>query len=537
MPISPIGGFIVKRYVSLLIALVLLVSMFALPTLAFAQEADTDEVEYRELGFNAGAFKEYVVAENLGFYVDMSDKFQLNQEWLKNETAVHALFDGQGDENKINYRVLPAEDEDIDDEDKAEFTVTYSLGDHAKEGTSAPASVTYKATQHVTLPAASKVEAASGYKFGGWLVPVTYDGKDSQTEHGQENLLYRAGEQFSMPAKNIEVVANWIELPAADSEEKEAEPEYFYPVDDIICLEYRTPTDDPKDENWTRVKASETISLQTSGWWMFRYVVVDGENGDVSDDDAVLTPYNDETFKNDRIVKDGSDNEIGYDWEYYCLKRWAVDNSQPEAALSSSMVTKMEDGLTAGVSYAIPTSLDITDASGTSVTYKVFRHSGDGVDKAEADGWVEIYDSKTGVVEGYEKYITSSGTLNPLSEDVTTSGNYRYKIVYSVKDNSGFFAKAKNNSLNGIVDNETGEFHPVLLLGVHLSDDDLNTKQKMEIWKIILFVIAGLSAVGIVLLFVIKPKQAVDGDARIQAANGANTNADASDNGDESSEE
>ena len=99
MPILPIGGIIVKRFISLLVALVLLVSMFALPTFALAQEPDTTEGEgdaekARTVGFNTEAFEQYVVASNKGLYVEMGKDFKLKQDWLKSEEAVHAIFDG-----------------------------------------------------------------------------------------------------------------------------------------------------------------------------------------------------------------------------------------------------------------------------------------------------------------------------------------------------------------------------------------------------------------------------------------------------------
>ena len=514
---SPIGGNIVKRFIGLLVALVLLVSMFALPTFALAEE--TTEESTRSVGFDVAKFKELVVNANLGLYVEMNKSFKLNQDWLESEEDINALFPG------INYRLLPAEEADGENENEAEEAdlpaITYTLGgeSHAKEGIGAPAKREYKKGAHVTLPAA--LEAAEGYEFVGWSVPVDFYGNDSAP------LLYRAKEQFAMPDHDITVVAVWRE-----KVENAAKPDYANAPNDIICLEYCTPSDDPKDDSWTRVKADSTITLTTSGWWMFRYVVIDGENGEVSDDDAVLTPYNSDEFK--AKIKSGE-----YTRETFCLKRFAVDTSNPQTALSSSMESKMKDGLTVGTSYTISTSLDITDASSTTTTYLVYRF--DGANGATADeskkddGWTLIYDSaatEDRIQNDGDKYITSNGAITPITSDVTEEGNYRYKIVYSVKDSNGYFGVEKDSD-------STEEYHPTLLLGVKLSNEGQKTKAKIEAWKIVLFVIAGLSAAGIVALLLIKPKQAVADDARLGNASGntsANTGAKSGDGADVSTD-
>lgn len=523
-----------KKFFSLLIAMVLLVSMFALPTFALADDADapsTDEatrwvIDLSDDAFAAfvTAFEKYVIERNAGLYVEMSSKFQLNSalkndegevthDWLKDEEAIHELFPN------INYIILPDSLSSEELEEKEQHTITYSFGaegaNFAAEGATVPTTGNYKVSQHVTLPAA--VDADDAHVFAGWLVPVTYDGKDS------DPLLYRAGDQFVMPDHEIEVVASW--LPKAENADEQEKPVYKYPKNDIICVEYCSNTDDPKDEHWSRVKASDTFSMQTSGWWMFRYVVVDGENGDITKDDAVLTPYNTDEFKAYMSEKNGEE-VTEYNWEKFCLKRYAVDTSSPEIALSSSMKTKMADGLKVGTAYSVPTSLDITDSSSTTVTYKVYRHSGNGAKTTDGDEWVLIYDSAADVKvqEGGEKYITVGGSINPISTDVTTDGNYRYMIVYTVKDANGYYAVKDDTKTNhgdyDYQDDETG-YHPVLMLGVSLSDSGAKAKAQMEAWKIVLFVIAGLSAVGIVVLLVIKPKQETAGDSRVGSVNNA----------------
>ena len=536
MPISPIGGFIVKRFISLLVALVLLVSTFALPAFAFAAEeitptpgASEEETEQKrdfafdttedKLGEFVKQFKALVIDTNKGLYVEMNKEFKLNQDWLDNyEGEVKKLFPN------INYNTLPKENENVDEQEE-DYELSFLLGNetyesHAADGVNAPASKEYKASKHVTLPAA--LSAAEGYEFVGWLVPVQMDG----TALGEgEYYLYRAGDKFAMPEQDVEAIAYWYATKAEEEGEDDGAAataegdklDYNYPVNDVICLEYCTPSDDPRDFKWSRIKATDSLSLQTSGWWMLRYTVIDGESGDITDEDAVLTPYNTDEFHQYMLINEGK----AYNWEAFCLKRFAVDTTNPQAALSSSMESAMSDGLTVGKPYTVSTSLDITDSSSTTTTYEVYRYTGaNGFDSESAtnDGeWKLIYNSaaKDNKFDNDgELYISSSGVITPIASDLTTGNNYRYKIVYSVKDDNGYFGIEKDTD-------GTAEFHPTLYLGVKLSKEDETTKARMATWKIILYVIAGLSAIGIVVLLVIKPKQAVEGDARVSATGGA----------------
>ena len=539
-----------KRFLSLLIAMVLLVSMFALPTFALADGNTTDDDEYvktHDVGFDLAKFEELVIDSNKGLYVKMGDKFTLNQDWLKSEESINALF------KDIVYHVLPEEPEINEDEDEkvsVNYYKTAPVEDpDADADDNKPVTEELYPGQHVTLKEAKTFAADSGYEFVGWLVPVNYMGLEEKTDL-DEYYLYRAGDKFVMPDHDIDVVAYWypVEVDSDDATDgddatepteptepetpKEVEPkkEFTY-TDDIICLEYITPSDDPKDkDDWKRVAVDKEITLSTAGWWMFRYVVIDGASGDIENDDAVLTPYYDAQWQKDNNVLDEKKNV--FHWEYFCLYRYAVDTDHPEVALSSSMQTKMNDGLTVGTNYTILTSLSITDSSGTSVTYKVYRSplaKGFNLDQDEDndDNWKLIYDSTadTKVVEGYEDYITSAGVIKPQSNDKTESVDvYRYKIVYSVKDNNGYFGVEKDTD-------GTEEYHPTLYLGVKLSPEDQKEQQRMETWKIVLFVIAGLAAVGIVVLLCIKPKDPSLDDARVSEIEANNNDGDGNDNG------
>ena len=538
-----------KRFLSLLVALVLLVSMFALPTFALAQDLSDgdgdDTVEARKVELDLAAFETYIADLNKGLYVQMGNHFKLNYktgddddspEWINDITIIRELFPD------IEYYILPDERTDFE-ENEQEYTVTYLDNYPEQDDVSDPEATAaaededdtdaitdkYHRGQHVTLKAANTFAAPSDYEFVGWLVKITYDGKESVDE-----LLYRAGDKFVMPEGNVEVKAYWYKIdtdddttdddttePSQPAEPAEPKLEYSY-TNDIICIEYITPSDDPKDtDDWKRVSIDTEIKLNTSGWWMFRLVVVDGVNGDLKDKDAVLTHYNTDEF----YAQDGILSEDGktFHWEKFCLYRYAVDTDHPEVALSDSMINKMEDGLEVGKDYQVLTSLSIEDPSGTSITYKVYRHSGKGTsDKTSTDGWVLIYDSTATekVLEAGKDYITSAGVIKPKDDDVTENVNtYRYKIEYSVKDNNGYFGVEKDSD-------SKAEFHPTLFLGVKLSIEDKKEQERIAAWKIVLFVIAGLAAVGIVVLLCIKPKEAVAGDSRVSeiAANGETDN-------------
>ena len=561
MPCTRIGGFIVKRFISLLIALVLLVSMFALPTFALADEETpdqpgVDEEKARELTFDPSVFAKYVIENNKGYFIEMSKEFKLNLSWTEpaeeegKEDIVHKLLEEAqilhelfGED--LHYLVLPSEDlmPDANVDHNKTVVVYKSVDPETEEATEKKDGDGYLEYKHVTLQASTYFEAPEGYVFAGWRTNVDYDG--TILPEGK-TVLYRAGDKFSMPYVNptykkdengedikdengkkvvdklgeIVIEAQWA--PEAKEGEEQPKPEYTYPKNDIICLEYCSPSGDPKDDNWTRVEAGSEISIDASGFWMFRLVVIDGENGDITDDDAVITPYNSEDFRKSMLDENG---EV-YHWEKFTLTRYAVDTTNPEIALSSTMKTKMKDGLTVGTNYSISTSLTITDSSSAPATYVVYRQSAnDGAGKDSKDGWVKIYDSTTKeVAKDAEAYITASGTINPQSNDVTTEGNYRYKIVYTVKDANGYFGVGAEDDENGFTD-ESG-FHPTLYLGVKPSSANDQAKKKMEVWKIILFVIAGLSAVGIVVLLFIKPTDAATSSSSVDADSDADASVD-----------
>ena len=236
---------------------------------------------------------------------------------------------------------------------------------------------------------------------------------------------------------------------------------------DEIYVEYCRPSESSQGKDtWDHsTKITEGISISTSGWWKFRLVVKDG-----TDTSKVLC-------KSDAFV------------------RYAEDTTHPVVELSSDMVKKHEEGLTSGVTYTVSTSLSYPDDSNSSsktVTYVIQK-------KVNGE-WVTIYDSvKREVTKGYEGYVSTSGVITPADEDIRADKTAVYQVVYSVVDSYGF---------HGVADSEsTVEHNPKLELFVKAPESKGGKANAVLIGKIILYVIAGLSAVGIVVLLCIKPKQ------------------------------
>lgn len=262
------------------------------------------------------------------------------------------------------------------------------------------------------------------------------------------------------------------EATADDEENEEGEEEVVTP-NDKIYVEYCRPSDDPRDSEWQTCAVTSTFSMTTAGDWYFRYAVVDGAK-------ASEKSY---TFDSADVLA-----------RSVAFNRNAKDTTNPVIELSNSMKDKHNAGLTSGTNYTVPTSLTVTDSSSTKTTYVVYKHVGSSVEGAE-NGWILIYDSKTSTVtEGYEDSISTTGTIKPTDDDVI--GDFMYKIVYSVVDAYGNYGVKTAGDEN--------EYHPELLLKVSFAPTEDTTN--VEAWKIVLYVIAGISAIGIAVLLCIKPK-------------------------------
>ncbi len=540
-----------KRFLSILIALVMLVSMFAVSAVAIAEEQSTppatedDTPEAREVTFDPDAFRQYVKTDDLPQALEMDRSFMLENKWWEDADKVNAIFNG------INYRVQPKEE--LKDEEGNDKTVKYVVhyvvdGEVVAENYTVPADAEYVDTQHFKLPTtptigthketvqpqededgeATEKDVPNAY-FAGWQITLGYTPETSGDDNGEvegtalETLpahldgVFASGAEIAMPAENITVTAVFKDT------EEEAKSAVNKP-DDKLYLLYVSPsgasTEDSKD--WSRCLVTSTFSLTSEGEWNFRFAVVDGEKASQSGysfdwDDVLATSYdNIEKIIEEAESNGTSVNEKEVKAQDCTLTFRTKDTTAPQIKLSTTQENKQVDGLTVGTTYSVSTSLDITDCSSTTVTYVVYKQVGADKEGADDEGWLQIYDSKTReVAEGYEDNISTSGVITPLDEDVT--GKNVYKIVYTVVDSFG------NHGVQKVSGDEvvgTDEYHPTMLLKV--SREPVAPNTKTEAWKIVLYVIAGLSALGIIVLLCIKPKEQ-KADARYNVAIAGNT--------------
>lgn len=382
--------------------------------------------------------------------------------------------------------------------DGEKYKVTYAAGEEG-EGTG-PAEASYDAGAEVTLAAASAFTAKKGFEFDYWQV----SGSDTQ---------YSAEDKFTITG-DVTVTAVWKEIHKVKVTDKLngflEEDEFFnslkfemgdvkfgvklmesvenvqaafdgikYAKDDkdvlkkdndVIYVEYCRPSESPKgQENWQNsVKITESIRLSSSGWYLFRIVVKDS------------------TGKNVLAASDG-------------ISRYAEDTSRPVVSLSTTMKNKVENGLVAEEKYSVPTSGltngSTDEMSTTTVNFKVYK-----VVNSED---VLIYDSVSKeITEGYKEFVDVDGAITPSKNDISDSTVY--KIVYSVTDAYGFSGIADKENIQNY---SALEFNPVMELKV-VAAPAKDDNSAINVWEIVLFCIAGASAIGIVVLLCIKPKEA-----------------------------
>ena len=511
--------------------------MFAVTAVAFAEEQvgapESGESNTSRVRFEHEKFKEYVFDKHPST-IEMSTSFMLDGTikdpfgdgekeivWYKDYAVLHAIFPG------INYIELKDEDIVSKDDEGFESATKYKLtykydkpvaeenpdeANGAAEKEDGTDVEEYQATQHVKL---AKSPVAEGYIFVGWTFQFEDDSAVEATEMKTASNYFPAEFQFNMPATNVTVKANWVKKAVDDEKQEDVGkiPELY--KNDVVYVLYTSsePKDDMKD--WERCSVEKTFSVTSISWWHFRFAVADGSKVSETDHtfdwdndvlatsfDNVLTQIKAKEEKGEQFTPAEEKELLKQD---YTLVSFSGDITRPIISLSSTMKNKQTEGLTVGTNYSISTALTIEDAgSRTTVTYQVYKW----VDGKE----VLIYDSakKTDkVTEGYEENISTSGVITPLEDDVKIDHDYVYRIVYSVVDDYGFFG----------IENEGDEveFHPEMKLSVKEAVVEPTPITAVEAWKIVLYVIAGLSAVGIVVLLCIKPKQAVEADGRYTA--------------------
>ena len=230
---------------------------------------------------------------------------------------------------------------------------------------------------------------------------------------------------------------------------------------DTVRLEYCTA--DPRfDNNWTDdektlvvADGGTSFNLKLSGYVAFRYSA---------------------TYK----PADGQEEKTVYTEQFVVYVR---DVTAPVVEMGTTLSDKILDGLTVGKAYTVSTassSIKVTDSSTYTITYVI--------KKLIKGQYVEVYSSVDGLSEDYEGKDISNGTIVPTADDV--SGQAVYQIVYSVVDANGY----KSQEL-------------VAGLKVNVAEVQ-DAEKKVDVLKIVLYVIAGLSAAGIVVLvFFVKPKK------------------------------
>lgn len=539
-----------KKFLSILIALLLLVVTFAATTAAIAEEpsaGDDSEPVQRTVTFNADNFRKYVTQyqgeegaySGNDFYLEMSTNFMFANKWWEDTDKVHEIFDG------INYRYQPKDEpKDAEGNDKtAQYKVVYKGGDYAADNYNAPTTSDKYETEHFRLPAApqakSHLEPAEPVEgeeqntvfdayFAGWEITlgVEQESEDEVDGAALEELpshlqgLFAANTEIAMPASDITITAKWVFNEDETSEQKAKDS--VIPNDVIYVLYVNSNGAVTQDmQEWSRCLVTSTFSLTSEGEWNFRFAVVDGAKASKSsytfDEDDILADTFDDAQK---VIDQANESKLPVDDKQVAaadctLKYRTMDTTHPQVDLSETQKNKQVDGLTVGTTYSVSSySLSITDASSTTTTYVVYKQVGKNVKGADDDGWLLIFDDSTKTVtEGYENCISTSGVITPLEQDVIDG--YVYKIVFSVTDAYGHYGVKK---VSGDAEPSTEEEHPTLLLRVNPKAGDVSRHKTIEAWKIVLYVVAGLSFVGIIVLLCIKPKQE-RADARYNASN------------------
>lgn len=230
---------------------------------------------------------------------------------------------------------------------------------------------------------------------------------------------------------------------------------------DTVRLEYCTG-DIRYEDNWvddekTLVVAAggTNFNLKLSGWVAFRYSATYKPSADAEE-----VPVKTNTFL------------------FY-----VVDTTAPTLEVGTTLADKASDGLTVGKAYTISTSssnVKVTDSSSCTTTFVI--------QKLINGQYVEVYSSVDGLSESYEGKDIASGTITPTADDVLDKATY--KIVFKATDAYGYASEEL-----------------VVELKVNANTENVEEEKKVDVLKIVLYIVAGLSAVGIVVLLCIKPKK------------------------------
>lgn len=278
--------------------------------------------------------------------------------------------------------------------------------------------------------------------------------------------------------------ANFVSADGKLKEESDkVEIQYFKPGSD------RGEVAEDKDSKAGYAAAEEQINVNSVGWWSFRFVVVRPhatvENAGETDEKTTYSV----DYTKDIVAKS------------QLVSLYAQDVDNPIITLNQ---TRYDDytkkGITVGARYSIPTTLLFTmtdDGKGTSSSYITVYYV---IEKMIDGNWTAIYDSSkdTKVLDDkYSDFVSASGILAGNDDISSNSKDYKYRVKYSFKDQYGYTGVDK--------DGNAPEF--VLNLYVNAKKATEEEQDTAKVWQIVLYVIAGLAAVGIIVLLCIKPKQ------------------------------
>lgn len=339
----------------------------------------------------------------------------------------------------------------------------------------------------------------SAMAFAEDAATVTVDQTALDAKIAEDDALKALSGNFSLNLGDLKVPA-WLATEAdisalfsganfvsADGKLKEesdkVEIQYFKPGSD------RGEVAEDKDKKAGYAAAEETIDVNTVGWWSFRFVVVRPhatvENAGETDEKTTYSV----DYTKDIVAKS------------QLVSLYAQDVDNPIITLNQ---TRYDDytkkGITVGTRYSIPTTLLFTmtdDGKGTSSSYITVYYV---IEKMIDGNWTAIYDSSkdTKVLDDkYSDFVSASGILAGNDDVSSNSKDYKYRVKYSFKDQYGYTGVDK--------DGNAPEF--VLNLYVNAKKATEEEQDTAKVWQIVLYVIAGLAAVGIVVLLCIKPKQ------------------------------
>jgi len=419
----------------------------------------------REISYDAEKFSALEEVKNVDKVQGATEHFQFDYAWLVDEQKVADIFTG------VNYVLKYGEWKATVGSDGA-MALTWTLKDDDKG---------LNVTQTASL---TKTEGSdSDNKFvGTW--EGTFVNKSIKLVFSSTKKVEVNRNGLSLGNVAYTVTGDDATFTTGDSGKKFAVAD----GSDKVYVQYATPTIDYKDfASWNNVEIGTDINIigttsSTSriGWWVFRFVAKDS-NG------TVLTDSNGTEIRSDRIdVYFGDASAPAY---------------RDNGGLTSDMISMRDNGLTVGETYTIKTNLRYIDNGEVTVNYKVYKWD------TKTNDWTAepIFEKGGKVVEGYEDYITTAGVITPHKEDVLADKKPAYKIVYSLKDDQGYESDTTT-------------------LELFVKEAETKTPaSSTDVWKIVLYVIAGLALVGIIVVLCIKPKKPEAEDAR-----SANTDANAS---------